>query len=83
MPMELSVMEATEILNRAADAVTADLGIPEHVAVVAVRLLTHAITHINRPERDVYPKTRKGNKTRPVKLDYPAPDWDMLEWWRP
>jgi len=28
--------------------------------------LARAIQHITRPDRDVYPKTRRGTKTRPV-----------------
>ena len=29
-------------------------------------ILARAIRHITRPERAIYPKTRRGTKTRPV-----------------
>ena len=32
----------------------------------AACMLTSAIRHIARSERDIYPKTRRGTKTRPV-----------------
>lgn len=34
--------------------------------LVALGYLTHAIAHLSHPERDVYPKTRKGTKGRPI-----------------
>jgi hypothetical protein len=64
--MDSPTIVAVAILNDALDRLEereADHGDGEPCAI---RILYHAIQHISRPERDVYPKTRKGTKGRPV-----------------
>jgi len=52
------------ILKRAYDAIMSKP--VSDIEMDAVISLEHAIQHVARPERSVYPKTRRGTKTRPV-----------------
>jgi len=58
------MLNPVAILKRAYDAI---LDEPATLYTMdAACMLTSAIRHITRPERDIYPKTRRGTKTRPV-----------------
>lgn len=60
------VIDAVVILNKAWLQMERSpyASLPE--GVMAALILDHAIRHISRPERDVYPKTRRGTKAKPV-----------------
>jgi hypothetical protein len=64
--VEQSVIEAIEILNSAADEVAGEKMMLASLRMKWVRFLFGAIEHIAKPDRDVYPKTRRGTKTNPV-----------------
>lgn len=57
--MDDCVLKAVEILNQAYDEVAPH---PRSAALILYR----AIRHLSMPERDVYPKTRKGTKSKPI-----------------
>lgn len=59
--MDAATVDAVRILNLAADACENDN--QWH----GLTYVTHAIRHLVRPERDVFPKSRKGTKRQPVR----------------
>lgn len=59
--------DAVVILATASQEVTVDTTLDPITRYAAIRLLIHAIRHLAYPDRDVYPKSRKGTKTNPVR----------------
>ena len=58
------MLNPVAILKRAYDSILEE---PATLYTMdAACMLTDAIRHIARPDRSVYPKTRRGTKTRPV-----------------
>lgn len=64
--MTHSVKAAVEILNDAATDVHHSVYEPAWLQPWCERFLMHAIRHITRYERDVYPKVRGSRKGNPV-----------------
>ena len=58
------MLNPVAILKRAWDSVVDEA--KDISDMDAAYILASAIRHVARPERDVYPKTRRGTKRRPV-----------------
>lgn len=69
MEAETPIMQAVVILNAAAARCESDPDVLNGWTRQRIMYLRHAIRHITRPDRDVYPKSRKGTKRRPVTLN--------------
>ena len=63
--IELCDRQAIAIMAKATDHIIADLITPNFERFRAVKILHHAIRHLAYPDRDMYPKSRKGTKRRP------------------
>ena len=57
---------AIQLMAAATDRVIADLITPNFERFRAVKCLHHAIRHLAYPDRDTFPKSRKGTKRRPI-----------------
>lgn len=58
---------AVSILNTVWKLVQLDGKMSDAAVAQADRILTHAIQHVARPDRDVYPKVRRSRKGNPVR----------------
>lgn len=63
-------MAACAILQSCSREVARDISLPVARRSWYAWYLIRAIEHLARPERAIYPKTRKGTKRRPVVLDH-------------
>jgi len=66
--MEQSTADAIRILNNAWRECDLEKGRPFLKWIRSQGILANAIRHLAYPDRDVYPKSRRGTKSKPVKL---------------
>lgn len=64
--MSKDIADAVRILKECLDGVRATDDYLSYQRLVAFAYLSHAISHISRPERSVYPKVRNATKRNPV-----------------